>query len=221
MHDRTAIRTRLYGNGGLMPTFVVAPARLGPEPDAATSTTAATRSATRSSGCARKTAIRYEGIQMQLVNPVTGKPVFPTLNYKAQLLRPGEETQSKRETCGTFIVVMEGKGYSEIGGQRFDWEPNDIMVVPNFLWRQHVNTGKSDAMLYTVSDAALLQEHRPVPRAGQGQGRQGDPARAVSAACDSRSNDQAPPFGRRFCFDAVASRRHPRAPGPSRRRPAR
>ena len=59
---------------------------------------------------------------MQLVNPVTGKPVFPTLNYQAQLLRPGEETLPKRETCGTFIVVIDGKGKSEIGGQTFDWE---------------------------------------------------------------------------------------------------
>jgi len=29
--------------------------------------------------------------------------------------------------------------------------------MPNFLWRRHVNTGKSDAVLYTVSDAALMQ----------------------------------------------------------------
>ena len=34
---------------------------------------------------------------------------------------------------------------------------NDIFVVPNFLWRRHINTGKSDAVLYSVSDAALLR----------------------------------------------------------------
>ena len=72
-------------------------------------------------------------------------------------MRPGEETLPKRETCGTFIVAIEGKGRSEIGGQTFDWEENDIMVVPNFLWRRHINTGKSDAVLYTVSDSALLR----------------------------------------------------------------
>jgi hypothetical protein len=31
------------------------------------------------------------------------------------------------------------------------------MAVPNFLWRRHVNTGKNDAILYTVSAAALLR----------------------------------------------------------------
>ena len=99
----------------------------------------------------------FEGINMQFVNPVTGGPVFPTLDYCAQLLRPGEELEFKRETSSTFVVVMEGKGFSEIGGQRFDWEKNDFLAVPNFLWRRHVNTGTNDAVLYTVSDAALLR----------------------------------------------------------------
>ncbi len=99
----------------------------------------------------------YEGIRMQFVNPVTGGPIFPTLDYCAQLLRPGEELEFKRETSSTFVVVMDGEGYSEIGGQRFSWMKNDIMAIPNFLWRRHVNTGKSDAVLYTVSDAALMR----------------------------------------------------------------
>src|SRR6185437_15930680 len=99
----------------------------------------------------------FEGIKMEFVNPLNGVPVFATLDYCAQLLRPGEELQLKRETSSTFIVVMEGQGFTEIGGQRFDWEKNDIMAVPNFLWRRHVNTGKSEAVLYTVSDAALLR----------------------------------------------------------------
>ena len=29
--------------------------------------------------------------------------------------------------------------------------------MPNFLWRRHVNTGKNDAVLYTVSDSALMR----------------------------------------------------------------
>jgi gentisate 1,2-dioxygenase len=99
----------------------------------------------------------FEGIKMQFVNPTNGGPVFPSLDYCAQLLRPGEELLMKRETSSTFLVVMEGQGFTEIGKQRFDWEKNDIMALPNFLWRRHVNTGKNDAVLYTTSDAALLR----------------------------------------------------------------
>jgi gentisate 1,2-dioxygenase len=108
-------------------------------------------------GLRKEAGDAYEGIQFEFVNPVTGQPVFSTMNYAAQLLRLGEETSPKRETCSTFIVVMEGSGTTEIGGQSFEWTKNDIMVVPNFLWRTHKSTGKSDAILYTVSDAALLK----------------------------------------------------------------
>jgi gentisate 1,2-dioxygenase len=97
----------------------------------------------------------YEGINVSFVNPVTGAPVFKTLHYGAQLLRSGEETQLKRETCSTFYVVIEGRGATEIGGKRFEWEENDIFVVPNFTWRKHI--AKTDAVIYSVSDAALLK----------------------------------------------------------------
>jgi gentisate 1,2-dioxygenase len=99
----------------------------------------------------------HEGIKMDFVNPVSGEPVFKTLNYSAQLLRPGEETEFKRETAGTYYVAIEGSGATEVGGKRFEWGKNDLFVVPNFLWRRHINTGKSDAVIYSVSDAALMR----------------------------------------------------------------
>ena len=63
----------------------------------------------------------HEGIKVDFVNPVTGEPVFKTLNYSAQLLRPGEETELKRETAGTYYVCIEGFGVTEVGGKRFEW----------------------------------------------------------------------------------------------------
>ena len=35
---------------------------------------------------------------------------------------------------------------------------NDIFVVPNFLWRRHINTGREDAVLYSVCDAPLMEK---------------------------------------------------------------
>jgi gentisate 1,2-dioxygenase len=100
----------------------------------------------------------YEGITLAFVNPVNGDPVFPTLSYGAQLLRSGEETRLKRETASSMYVVIEGSGETEIAGCRFAWERNDIFVVPNFLWRRHINTGSADAVLYSVSDAPLMEK---------------------------------------------------------------
>ena len=95
---------------------------------------------------------------LDFINPATGGPVFPTMTYGAQLLRPGEETALKRETASTVYVCMEGRGQTEIAGKIWDWEENDIFVVPNFLWRRHINTGAKDALLYTMTDRPLLEK---------------------------------------------------------------
>jgi gentisate 1,2-dioxygenase len=148
--------TRLYGNGGLKPVFFDNKRGWGHGMSPMFHYRGAdVRDALN--GLRGEAGDPYEGIKMQFVNPVTGKSVYPTLDYSAQLIRPGEELLPKRETSSTFIVVLDGKGFSEIGGQRYDWEKNDIMAVPNFAWRRHVNTGTGDAVLYTVSDSELLR----------------------------------------------------------------
>ena len=53
---------------------------------------------------------------------------------------------------------MEGRGRTELAGATFEWEENDIFVVPNFLWRRHVAEGAKDAVLYTMSDAPLVDK---------------------------------------------------------------
>jgi gentisate 1,2-dioxygenase len=147
---------RLYGHGGLKPTFVSHQRGWGQNPDSMIHYRGAdVREAL--DGLRNEKGDPYEGIQMQFVNPVNGTPVGMVMDYAAQLLRPGEETLPKRETCATFMVVMDGQGYTEVAGQRFEWERNDIVVMPNFLWRHHVNTGKKDAVLYTTSDASLMR----------------------------------------------------------------
>jgi gentisate 1,2-dioxygenase len=162
--------SRLYGHGGLKPTFVSHQRGWGEDPTPFIHVRGedirGALHALRS-----EAGDPCEGIQMQLVNPITGKPVYRTMDYRAQLLRKGEETLWKRETSNSFIIVMEGEGFSEIGGEHFAWAKNDVMIMPNFLWRRHVNTGKSDAVLYSVSDAALMKnigQYRAQARADDG-----------------------------------------------------
>lgn len=115
----------------------------------------------------------YEGIQINFTNPVDGAPVFTTLGYNAQLLRPGEQTLPCRQTASTLYCCIEGRGYTEIAGQRYDWEKNDIFILPNHLWRRHVNLDDSaNAILYGVTDAPLLQKLGHFR--SQGKSRSGD-----------------------------------------------
>ncbi len=148
---------RLYGAGGMLPGFVSHARGIGHD----TSPVFHYRGAEIR---AALDALRaeagdpYDGITLRFVNPATGASVFPTLDYSAQLLRPGEATRWKRETANAFYIVLDGNGTTEIAGQRVDWETNDLFVVPNFLWRRHINEGPGDAVLYLCSDRPLFDK---------------------------------------------------------------
>ena len=148
---------RLYGAGGMVPKFVSHQRGIGhdltPYVHFHGEDIRAALQAMRS-----QAGDPYEGINIDLVNPVTGASLFPTLGYGAQLLRAGEETRAKRETSSIVYVCLQGRGQTEVAGHTFDWEENDIFVVPNFLWRRHVAKGSGDAILYSMSDAPLLEK---------------------------------------------------------------
>jgi gentisate 1,2-dioxygenase len=148
---------RLYGKGGLLPAFA-APGRgfgrgtspmfhyRGDDVRAALDNLRA------------QPADPYDGVVLRFVNPATGASVFPTLDYRAMLLLAGDETRFKRETAATLYQVIDGYGITEIAGETFEWETNDIFVVPGFAWRRHLNHGDADAVLYAVSDLPLLDK---------------------------------------------------------------
>jgi len=101
----------------------------------------------------------YEGISIEFANPLSGGPVFPTLSYRAQLLKPGESTQAFRHTASNVYTVMEGEGVTEVNGMRLEWRRNDVFVVPNNMWRRHINSSASrDAILYCVTDQPLIEK---------------------------------------------------------------
>ncbi len=155
--QRDGYSHRLYGKGGLTPAFTAYRRGFGRD----TSPMFHYRGADVRAALddlRDEPADPYEGVTLRFVNPATGASVFPTLDYRAMLLRPGEETRFKRETSGTLYQIIEGRGTTEIAGQSFDWEKNDIFVVPGFAWRRHVNRGDADAILYAISDMPLLEK---------------------------------------------------------------
>ena len=100
----------------------------------------------------------HEGVIIECVNPTDGEPVFSTLSYRAQLLRPGEKTLPLRHTASTIYFTLEGEGYTEVDGERFEWGKNDFSVVPSHRWRSFKNTGSEDAILYSYTDAPVIEK---------------------------------------------------------------
>ena len=147
---------RVYGNGGLLPRFV---------------------SHQRGTGNAspmyvyrwdemRQALERfkdwdgdpYEGLLIEYVDPTTGHPVFKTITFFAQMLRPGERTLPVKQTASLLCAPFEGSGHSIVGGRRLDWEPFDTFAVPGGHWCEHVNTSPTEpAILFVASDEPTLK----------------------------------------------------------------
>jgi gentisate 1,2-dioxygenase len=148
---------RLYGAGGIVPRFLPETRGTGqggtPMFHFRASEVRRTLASLRG-----EEGSAWDGILVEFVNPMNGRPVFPTLTYKAQLLRPCQETQPFRYTASTVYTVLEGRGYTDVNGKRLAWERNDILVVPANMWRRHVNLdAAADALLYLLTDEPLLK----------------------------------------------------------------
>jgi gentisate 1,2-dioxygenase len=98
-----------------------------------------------------------EEIMLEYTNRLTGGPVMPTIACYIQLLRPGENTRACRRVCCTNCHVIEGTGYSVVGGRQLDWEDKDVFTVPTWTFYKHVNTGDRPAFLFSFSDAPVMK----------------------------------------------------------------
>ena len=64
----------------------------------------------------------YEALMVEYVDPTTGAPVFKTMTFFAQMLRPGERTRPLRQTANLLVAPFEGQGHSARRRQAFRLE---------------------------------------------------------------------------------------------------
>jgi len=108
----------------------------------------------------------HEALMVEYVDPTNGQPVFKTITFFAQMLRPGERTKPLKQNASLLVAPFEGRGHSIVDGERLDWAPFDTMAVPGGAWCEHVNASDSEpAILFVASDEptlkalALYQKH--------------------------------------------------------------
>jgi len=100
----------------------------------------------------------YEALSIEYVDPLTGGPVFKTMTFFVQVLRPGEKTLPVRQTASLLVAPFEGQGHSIIDGKRFDWQAFDNLAVPGGSWFEHVNgDNRQPAILFVASDEPALK----------------------------------------------------------------
>ena len=85
-------------------------------------------------------------------NPLTGGPVMPTMGAHLHLIK---ETKPKRHTGSLIYQVASGRGWSEIGGKRFEWEEKDIFCVPS--WTPYRHGAHGEAVLFCFNDLPAMK----------------------------------------------------------------
>ena len=101
----------------------------------------------------------FDGVMMRYVNPLTGGPVMQTIGAAMQLLRPGERTRAHRHTGSAVYEVAKGRGWSVIGGRRFEWQERDIFCVPSWVFHEHANASDSEeACLFQFNDSPVMEK---------------------------------------------------------------
>lgn len=101
----------------------------------------------------------YEGLKIEYIDPTNGEPVFKTITFFAQMLRPGERTLPLKQTASLLVAPFEGgPGHSIIDGQRHDWAKFDTMAIPGGSWVEHINDTVQPIVLFVASDEPTLQK---------------------------------------------------------------
>jgi gentisate 1,2-dioxygenase len=143
-----------YGSGGLKPAWDVAPATTYSPMwhyPMSQARAALERLAAETGGSP------FDGVIFEYTNPATGGPTMPTIACYIQMLRPGQHTQAHRHVCCTNYHVVEGSGYSMVGGEKLLWEDKDMFTVPTWTFHEHVNTGARAAFLFSFTDAPVMK----------------------------------------------------------------
>lgn len=100
----------------------------------------------------------YDALTVEYIDPTTGGPVFKTMTFLVQMLRPGERTRPVRQTASLLVAPFEGRGHSVVEGRRFDWQAFDTLAVPGGGWYEHVNgSDRAPAFLFIGSDEPALK----------------------------------------------------------------
>jgi gentisate 1,2-dioxygenase len=98
-------------------------------------------------------ALKKDGAAYEYRNPLTGGPIMPTTG--ARLERVSGNGRKRRHTGSLIYQVAAGRGTSEIGGRRFDWEEKDIFCVPSWTWYRH--SASSEAVLFSFHDLPAMR----------------------------------------------------------------
>ena len=96
------------------------------------------------------------GHLMRYVNPLDGGWAMPTMATMIRLLPAGFSTLPYRSSDSMVFIAAEGEGAIDVGGQRFEMAPHDIVVVPG--WSRYTLHAASDWVVFSCSDRVAQEK---------------------------------------------------------------
>jgi 1-hydroxy-2-naphthoate dioxygenase len=101
---------------------------------------------------------KQAAVSVDYLNPETSGPVMTTIGCMAHQIAAGATTQSQRQSTSQVLHVVEGRGATRVGSDRFEWETGDVIAIPHWQWVSHENPSKTEpAFLFSATDAPLIE----------------------------------------------------------------
>jgi len=84
---------------------------------------------------------------------------FPStvVSWGVTEMDPGVKSPFHRQLHEATHFILEGKGYSVINGERFDWEEGDVVFTPIHSWHQNVNDGREKVRYATAGTVPFFK----------------------------------------------------------------
>lgn len=103
--------------------------------------------------------VNPQGIMKWYMHPEIDTTAHKFLIFHTQEIPAGSRSGKQRCQGGVVIVVVEGAGYTEIDGQRYDWKKDDLLqlpIKPEGVVFQHFNKSEREAALLIVAEPNLV-----------------------------------------------------------------
>lgn len=79
------------------------------------------------------------------------------LDANVHEIDPGVTSTVHRHSWDAILFVVEGSGWTEVNGRRYDWRPWDTIYLPGWSWHRHGNEGGKKAKLVSFSVEPLVE----------------------------------------------------------------
>jgi gentisate 1,2-dioxygenase len=83
--------------------------------------------------------------------------VSKTLGGSAERLSANSSSPARLETASFVYHVIEGSGFTDIEGKKFEWKDGDTFCIPSWHKFQHVAGSESPVYLYRFDDMPMLK----------------------------------------------------------------